>query len=541
MVLPCSRHLFIRPVISMDQRAWVESHVQAFEFFRGCPRRIVPDNLKAGVCKPDLYDPKINRAYAELARHYGVLIDPARAYHPRDKPRVAYCTSSGRWTARWRSCRSLCVVPASLVEGRGVGPGRVVEDFAFVVIPLPADNSGVVPDLDSGGGHGEQSGYLVQGDEPGVEQQQPGDALAFAHRGGGVGPDAGQVCDEPGDLVLLGGGERAGVLLAGFVVGGLGVVERAEGGVPAGFECAGDEPVGGVDGEVAAAGQVGVVAGALDVGGAQRVGLGGALLELGGDLEGGFDGQRGEGVDEQLADALVEGVPGNQGAGAAPVFDAVAVAGVGGQFLAAAGVVADGHPQPAAAADDDALQEGGAFAGWPGGAVAAVRGGVGRQPGDVGLVLVQGDVSGVGAGDEGGPLVAGKLDAAAFPAGQYLLAAPTVGEHAGVAGVVQHPQDRVVLQRLPVDLALAGAFLVPPGEGQAGGAERLHDRGGRPGGLECGEQVGERAADGGVGVEDDVPGGVVDQADRQRHDELAAAGLGDLPAAQPGPDEMELG
>ena len=48
------------------------------------------------------------------------------------------------------------------------------------------------------------------------------------------------------------------------------------------------------------------------------------------------------------------------------------------------------------------------------------------------------------------------------------------------------------------------------------------------------------SADGGVGVEDDVVGGVVDQADRQRHDQLAAAGLGQLPAAQPGLDEMEL-
>ena len=100
---------------------------------------------------------------------------------------------------------------------------------------------------------------------------------------------------------------------------------------------------------------------------------------------------------------------GDQGAGAVPVFDAVALADVGGQFLVAAEVVADGHPQPAASADDDALQQGGAFAGRPGGAVAAVRGGVGRQLGDVGLVLVQGDVSGVGAGDEGGPLVAGQL------------------------------------------------------------------------------------------------------------------------------------
>ena len=48
----------------------------------------MPDNLKTGVCKPDLYDPKINRGYAELAAHYGCLVDPARAYHPRDKATI---------------------------------------------------------------------------------------------------------------------------------------------------------------------------------------------------------------------------------------------------------------------------------------------------------------------------------------------------------------------------------------------------------------------------------------------------------------------
>jgi hypothetical protein len=88
MVLACSRHMFVRPVLSMDQRAWVACHVAAFEFFAGVPARLVPDNLKTGVIKPDLYDPKINRAYAELAAHYGCLIDPARAGKPKDKPRV---------------------------------------------------------------------------------------------------------------------------------------------------------------------------------------------------------------------------------------------------------------------------------------------------------------------------------------------------------------------------------------------------------------------------------------------------------------------
>jgi transposase len=88
MVLPCSRHMFVRPVIPMDQHAWTESHAEAFRFFGGVPRRLVPDNLRTGVDKPDLYDPKINKAYAELALYYGALVDPARAVHPKDKPRV---------------------------------------------------------------------------------------------------------------------------------------------------------------------------------------------------------------------------------------------------------------------------------------------------------------------------------------------------------------------------------------------------------------------------------------------------------------------
>src|SRR5438128_960577 len=56
MVLRYSRHLFVRPVIRMDQRAWTESHVQAFEFFGGCPARLVseyvPRNIFAVLCRP---------------------------------------------------------------------------------------------------------------------------------------------------------------------------------------------------------------------------------------------------------------------------------------------------------------------------------------------------------------------------------------------------------------------------------------------------------------------------------------------------------
>jgi transposase len=88
MVLACSRYMFVRPVLTMDQAAWTQAHVEAFAFFGGVPARLVPDNLRTGVDKPDLYDPKINRSYAELAVHYGTLVDPARSRKPRDKARI---------------------------------------------------------------------------------------------------------------------------------------------------------------------------------------------------------------------------------------------------------------------------------------------------------------------------------------------------------------------------------------------------------------------------------------------------------------------
>jgi transposase len=88
MVLAACRHMFVRPVLRLDTWAWVEAHVAAFEFFGAVPARLVPDNPRTGVDRCDLYDPKINRAYGELAAHYGCLVDPARRRKPKDKPRV---------------------------------------------------------------------------------------------------------------------------------------------------------------------------------------------------------------------------------------------------------------------------------------------------------------------------------------------------------------------------------------------------------------------------------------------------------------------
>jgi hypothetical protein len=36
----------------------------------------------------------LNRSYRELARHYGIKIDPAPIYAPKKKGYASYCTSS---------------------------------------------------------------------------------------------------------------------------------------------------------------------------------------------------------------------------------------------------------------------------------------------------------------------------------------------------------------------------------------------------------------------------------------------------------------
>ncbi len=90
-------------------------------------------------------------------------------------------------------------------------------------------------------------------------------------------------------------------------------------------------------------------------------------------------------------------------------------------------------------------------------------------------------------------------------------------------------------------LALAWTPEVPPREQQTGLAEGLNTGGGRPGGRESVEQVPQRVLDGGVRVEDHVPGSVVDKSDRQRHLQFATARLGQHPAAQPSFDEVQFG
>jgi transposase len=48
----------------------------------------VPDNLKAGVTSPHLYEPDLNPTYQEMADHYQVAVMPARVRRPKDKAKA---------------------------------------------------------------------------------------------------------------------------------------------------------------------------------------------------------------------------------------------------------------------------------------------------------------------------------------------------------------------------------------------------------------------------------------------------------------------
>lgn len=86
--LSFSRLKYVEFSYRQDQKNFIAAHIRLFEFLDGVPKRVVIDNLKAGVIAPDLYEPKLNRAYQELADHYGFFIDAARVRHPQDKGKV---------------------------------------------------------------------------------------------------------------------------------------------------------------------------------------------------------------------------------------------------------------------------------------------------------------------------------------------------------------------------------------------------------------------------------------------------------------------
>src|SRR5260370_32206519 len=103
----------------------------------------------------------------------GVNVQPTHEGSAWEKPRAAYCTSSGRFVRSSRSGWSgVSGWTADLgAAGRAGGVGRVVEELSFVVISDAGDNPGPPPGLDGVvadalGGRGLGEGEPARGAEP---------------------------------------------------------------------------------------------------------------------------------------------------------------------------------------------------------------------------------------------------------------------------------------------------------------------------------------------------------------------------------------
>jgi transposase len=87
-VLGASGYTFVHASPSQSTKDFITSHTLAFNFYGGVPNILVPDNLKAAVISHKKSVVKLNESYADMGRHYGVAIEPARPYKPQDKSKV---------------------------------------------------------------------------------------------------------------------------------------------------------------------------------------------------------------------------------------------------------------------------------------------------------------------------------------------------------------------------------------------------------------------------------------------------------------------
>lgn len=87
-VLGASGYTFVHATHSQKQEDFIYSHVMCYNFFGGVPRVVVPDNLKSAIISNNKNGVVVNESYADLNRHYGIAVEPARPRKPKDKSKA---------------------------------------------------------------------------------------------------------------------------------------------------------------------------------------------------------------------------------------------------------------------------------------------------------------------------------------------------------------------------------------------------------------------------------------------------------------------
>jgi len=83
-----SRHMFVWLTYSQTLSAVIAGCEAAWEFYGGCFKVLIPDNLKAVVTNADAVNPQLSVGWLDYTQHVGCGTDPARVRSPQDKPRV---------------------------------------------------------------------------------------------------------------------------------------------------------------------------------------------------------------------------------------------------------------------------------------------------------------------------------------------------------------------------------------------------------------------------------------------------------------------
>ena len=167
---------------------------------------------------------------------------------------------------------------------------------------------------------------LVSAHQGDVVEQQPDHALALPLRRGGVRPEPREVGGEGEDPGPRRRVDEPPIGLVPALMILLRRRERPQLVVPVGLERVRHQAVVGIDAEVPALGELGLIAGPLDLGPPEPVGLGRPGRELGLDAESGLERERTDGLDEELADRAIDRVADDPGARGPGVLDGLALA-----------------------------------------------------------------------------------------------------------------------------------------------------------------------------------------------------------------------
>lgn len=154
-----SRRTYHEQIYDQTLPTFLTCLIHGFEYFGSVPRKLIMDNLKAVVLKAHIYDPVLNRLFAEFALYYGFVASPCKPYHPQHKGGVendiryvkrnfwplfieserqkGFETPRGHLINDALAAWDADVVDSHIVKGVGVSPKELFEEERKHLLSLP--------------------------------------------------------------------------------------------------------------------------------------------------------------------------------------------------------------------------------------------------------------------------------------------------------------------------------------------------------------------------------------------------------------------